>query len=202
MKNPANSLSAYFKGPARQKALDLLKNLRLFASGKNLLLAALFIICLTVNLLFFSYPLEKIQGALKKTVWAKAPKWLNLHGTSTLSLMDAYFLGGEKRIRKTQKGRRIYLEIYDSSENSLSWIDSIQLKGRYNGYFEYSGKHMGQHFNETISLGILDQEGDGQLEIVAPAFDKFFMPHVNLVFYNSLKKKFELRRSLEKPSID
>ncbi len=175
------------------------KTFKPLVSRKNLPLAALAAVFLSANFLLFLYPLETAQKALNT---AKARKWLGLGGISTLAVMDAYLLDGKKRIRKVRRGRRIYLEIYEYSESgSLSLTDRIQLEGRSNGYFEYSGKRMGQNFNETISLAVLDQEGDGQMEIAAPAFDRFFLPRINLVFYNRKKGKYELSRALTAPSI-
>ena len=197
------------KQPFRKRALKeaktagrrFFKGPRLAAFGKNLPFIILFAVCLAAQLLFFLYPLEQLQKTARKAIPAKAQRWLKLRGSSTLSLMNVDLLDGRKRIRKVQKGRRLYIEIYDSSDGRLSLIDRIQLKGRHNGYFEYSGKSMGKNFNKTVSLSVLDQDGDGLKEIVAPAFDRRFMPYVNHIRYNSQKGKFELSPGLEPPAV-
>ena len=58
--------------------------------------------------------------------------------------------------------------------------------GKYEAFFEY-GK-------ETISLGALDYDGNGSLEIIAAGFDEFFRPAIHILEYNKKSKKFEKQK--------
>ena len=57
--------------------------------------------------------------------------------------------------------------------------------GRYEAFFEYG--------EETISLGALDYDGNGSLEIIAASFDEFFRPTVHVMEYNKKSGKFKKR---------
>lgn len=63
-------------------------------------------------------------------------------------------------------------------------INNLTL-GRHEAFFEYG--------EETISLGALDYDGNGSLEIIAASFDEFFRPALHILEYNKRSKKFEKR---------
>ena len=90
------------------------------------------------------------------------------------------------RVLKVKQGEKIYLDFLSKqTDDSYLLINSVELKGSREGYFEY--------WEEIASLFLLDDDGDGWLDVLAPTFDRFFRPHINLVVYNQKTKQFELK---------
>ena len=96
-------------------------------------------------------------------------------------------IGLDIRVLKIKQEDKIYLEFLSKKANNSYWfINSIELKGSREAYFDYWG--------EPSSLLLLDDDGDGLLDVIAPTFDKFFRPYINLAVYNKKTKKFELKK--------
>lgn len=98
------------------------------------------------------------------------------------------------RVLKVKHEDKIYLEFLSKQpDDSYLEINSVELKGNREGSFEYWG--------EMTSLLLLDDNGDGRLDVIAPTFNKFFFPQVNLVVYNKETNKFELKSKVSYPKI-
>ena len=102
--------------------------------------------------------------------------------------------GIDIRVIKLRQGNKIYLEFLSKqADESYSYINSVQLKGNREAYFDYWG--------DMQSLLLLDDDGDGRLDVIAPTFDKFFKPQINLVVYNPETLKFELGSPSDYPQV-
>ena len=77
------------------------------------------------------------------------------------------------------------LEFLSWDSGSYRLINKVRLPGRYDGHFEYE--------DGALSLGLMDENGDGFLEIVAPTFNRFLIPSLNIVVYNKNTNRFELK---------
>lgn len=106
--------------------------------------------------------------------------------TENLKEIVAQMLKNDLKIRAiTQKKRdMIRLKIFKVQSDGRSQLMNDIPIGRYEAFFEYG--------NESISLGVMDYNGDGSLEVIAAAFDKFFKPQVYIMEYNKSTEKFEL----------
>lgn len=162
-------------------------NLKIFSSKTSWLLGLLFLISIVTHYIFIYQPL-------------KGKKWLSLIYTKpiqkTLQRVDGPLIDSDMDIRvlKVKKGNQIYLEFL-SKQPSKSYIkiNSVLLKGHREAYYEYWG--------DMISLAIQDADGDGRLDVIAPTFDKFFRPLINVVSYNPKSQKFELQKKVYSPRV-
>ena len=101
------------------------------------------------------------------------------------------------RVNKVKSIHKIQLEFFSKEDDgSYSLINTVDLKGSREAYFNYGirGKT-----RPPSSLGFYDVNGDGTFDILAPTFNKFFHPYLNVVFYNSKTKKFELKNKVPHP---
>ena len=144
-----------------------------------LFVGVLFLISAYVNFVFLYQP-------------SRGKKWLSkIYKKSirqTLQKVDGPLGGIDMNIRviKLKKRGKIYLEFLSrQADESYSFINSVQLKGSREAYFEY--------WEDMQSLLLLDDDGDGILDVIAPTFDKFLRPQINLVAYNPETLKFELK---------
>ena len=159
--------------------------LKFFSSKKNLLAVSLFIFSLLAHFIFVFH--------------SQKTRWLKIHkkpDKQTLQRAEGPLVAEDQDIRvlKVKHKDKIYLEfLAKQPDNSFMGINSIQLKGSREAFFDYGG--------EMASLIILDEDGDGKLDILAPAFDKFFRPQLNLAFYNQRTKKFELKKTGNYPQV-
>ncbi|MDE0092570.1 MAG: hypothetical protein OXN83_04725, partial [Oligoflexia bacterium] len=106
----------------------------------------------------------------------------------TLSRVEGSLIkiGLDVRVLKVKRNDKIYLEFLSKKADNSYWlINTVELRGNREAYFDYWG--------EPSSLLLLDDDGDGVLDIVAPTFDKFFLPHINWVVYNEETDQFELK---------
>ena len=166
-----------------EKALSALFSLN------GLLLLFLILLAFYMNFLFVVRPLE-IKRALVKIKLDRVLELAYTQSLQTLRTVEGPLIeaGLDLRVLKIKQGDKIFLRfLKKNADNSYWFINAIELKGSREAYFNYRG--------EPFSLSISDDEGDGSLDIIAPAFDKFFWPHINLAFYNKQSKKFELRKT-------
>ncbi|MCY4321601.1 MAG: hypothetical protein OXC37_04265 [Bdellovibrionaceae bacterium] len=99
------------------------------------------------------------------------------------------------RVIKVKKNDKIFLEFLSKqADNSYNFINSVKLKGSREAYFDYLG--------ETSSILLSDYDGDGFIDVMAPTFDKIFLPHFNRVIYNPKTEKFELTIMNSYPEVD
>lgn len=153
---------------------------------KILLFGALFALSLFVHFLFIFEPL-------------KGKKWLyKIYKPplkQSLQVVEGPLIAHQNiRVLKIKRGNQIHLDFLSKQEDhSYLQINSVLLKGHKEAFFEYWG--------ETSSLMLLDDDGDGGMEIIAPTFDKFFRPQINVVTFNKNTKKFELKNSQEIPKV-
>ena len=153
-------------------------------SLKGFLLIFLILLAFFANIVFVTQPL-KIKSLLS-SLYKKSSR-------QTLSRVDGHLAvegplnssGMDIRVLKIKQADKIFLEFLSKRENNSYWlINSIELEGSREAYFDYWG--------EPSSLLLLDENGDGFLEVMAPAFDQFFKPRINLASYNKDTQKFEL----------
>ena len=130
----------------------------------------------------------------------KGKKWLSMIYKKpfqrTLQKVDGPLIENslDVRVLKVKHGNKIYLEFLSKQlDDSYLEINSVELKGNREAYFEYWG--------EMISLLLLDDDGDGRLDVIAPTFDKFFRPQINLVVYNQKTSRFELKLNAKHPQV-
>lgn len=85
---------------------------------------------------------------------------------------------------KYQTIEGIVVEVLSSDESgSRSVIDRIKIPGEYDGFFDFYG--------QASQLAIMDVDEDGQLELVAPTFDKQLIAHLNVFKFNPTSRQFE-----------
>ena len=163
-----------------------------FFSKKFLFISFLFSLSVFVNLIFVFQPL-KGKNWLSK-IYKKPLQ-------TTLQKVDGPLIANEidVRVLKVKLGNKIYLDFLSKqADDSYSVINSVELKGNREAYYIWGKK---AKLSETISLMLLDDDGDGALDVIAPTFDKFFRPHINLVVYNPKTSQFELKDSSDYPKI-
>ena len=157
------------------------KGMSFLFSLKGFSLLFLILLAFYMNFLFVSRPL-KIKTGLDQIYKKRFRQTLS---RAEGSLIEA---GLDLRVLKIKQGDKIFLEFLSKNADNSFWlINSIELKGSREAYFDYRG--------EPSSLLISDDDGDGFLDIIAPTFDKFLWPHINLAVYNKDSKKFELRKT-------
>ena len=155
----------------------------LFFSKEFLFYSVIIITSFFVNWVFVFYPFEGKKWLFK--IYKKPPQ-------ITLQKVEGPFLQSrmEVRVIKVQHKNKIYLEFLSRQPNgSYLFINSVELNGGREAYYIWGkrGKN-----SEISSLFLLDYDGNGSLDVVAPTFDQFFRPHINVLFYNPENNKFEL----------
>ncbi|MCZ0932125.1 MAG: hypothetical protein OXJ52_03120 [Oligoflexia bacterium] len=158
-----------------------------FFSLKGFFLAFLILLSIFINFVFVTQPL-KIKSRVSQ-IYKK-----NLR--QTLSRVEGPLteIGMDIRVLKVKQEDKIYLEFLSKKANNSYWfINSVELKGSREAYFDYHG--------DPSSLLLVDADKDGLLDVVAPTFDKFFWPHRNLVAYNKETKKFGLKKQDSYPRV-
>ncbi len=158
--------------------------LQFLFSRKALFVVSLLILSVFINLVFIFYPLQG-QKWLSK-VYKKSAR-------RTLQVADGPLNNMDMRILKVRHKDEIYLEFLSKQpDDSYVEINSVKLKGNRDGYFEEQG-------GRVTALLLIDENGDGRLDVIAPTFDKFFIPRTNLVVYNERTNRFELKSEFAYP---
>ena len=157
------------------------KRISSFFSIKGFFFIFLVLFSFFSNFVFVTQPL-KIKSRLS-AIYKKSSQ-------KTLSRAEGPLseIGLDIRVLKVKRDHKIYLEFLSKKADNSYWrINSVELEGHREAYFDYWG--------EPSSLLLLDDDGDGFLDVIAPTFNKFFWPHINLVIYNKRTKQFELKQS-------
>ena len=169
------------------------KSLYFFFSKKMLLIISLILFSVFTNFIFVFQPL-------------KGKKWLSKIYKKplqrTLEKMDVPLIENDMTIRilKIKHEGNIYLDFLSKQpDDSYLEINSVKLKGNRNAYFTYGKKRDANA--KVTSLFPLDDDGDGQLDVIAPTFDKSFLPQINLVVYNKNLGIFELKSTFNLPQV-
>lgn len=162
------------------------KNFKLF------FIIGLFLLALIINTTYVFRPLQ-IKNILSKIY--KAPL------KQTLQILEGPLVSQEIDIRvlKVKSKNKIQLEFLSKqADNSFLVINSLEIKGSREAYFSAGirGKTL-----PPSSLLFLDVDGDGALDILAPTFNNFFHPYLNILSYNKKTKKFELKNQAPIPKI-
>ena len=154
---------------------------------KLILIVGFFVPTFFINYLFLFQP-SVLNQKLKKFKNEKPKILRRVQGSILGDKLDIHVI-------KIKHKDKIYLDFLSPQEDgNFHLIDSIVLNGNHDGFFEY--------WDDALSLALLDDNGDGLLEVIAPTFDKFLKPHLNVIFYNKQTKKFQLKSFLEsKPKI-
>ena len=103
-------------------------------------------------------------------------------------------------VTKQKRDNKIYLDFQAKREDqSFKWINSVELKGHREGLFNRWEKGLEKPFSfpEAPSSLIMTSSDYKDIEIIAPTFDSFFIPVLNLVIYNKEKEQFELSSRFE-----
>ena len=172
-------LASVFRPVARQAVGAAHKTARRLFSQRAAFTIGLVLLSFFVNFIFVRHP-GKGKRWLSK-IYQKPRKM-------TLQRVEGPLITNDMTVRviKVRHNDKLYLDFLSlEADGSYRKINSVELKGSREGYFEYWG--------ETASLGIEDTDGDGSLDVLAPAFDRFFLPHLNVVVYNRQTRRFELQ---------
>lgn len=125
-----------------------------------------------------------------QSVFLKNPGYMKQmfkKSSKTIKEISVQLLTNDMKIRAITRREDGFLKlkiskIQDDGEGKE--INNLII-GRYEAFFEYG--------EETISLGTLDYDGNGSLEIIAAGFDEFFRPSIYIMEYNKRSGKFEKR---------
>lgn len=92
--------------------------------------------------------------------------------------------GQKVSIIKVQSSDTLALEIFETGGQGqkLQFVKRIILPEKKDAYFNFRGN--------TSNLVIADVDGDGILEIIAPAFDENLMPRLNVYKFNPENREF------------
>lgn len=157
-----------------------------------LFIGFLLFLSLSINITYIFHPL-----LIKRFV----SKIYKPHLNQTLQKLEGPLISQEiyLRVLKVKFGNKVHLEFLSKQpDNSFLPINSLELKGNREAYFT-AGKR-----GKTLppsSLLLLDVDGDGALDILAPTFNNFFHPYLNVASYNKKTKKFELKERSPRPKI-
>ena len=135
------------------------------------LVLVLFLLSFGVHFVFLKNPVRMKQISQKKTKYLRE--------------IVVQLLKNDLKVRAVTKKENgsIKLEIFEIQPNGKARKMNSLIIGRYEAFFEHRG--------DTITLGALDYNGDGSLEIIATGFDEFFRPKVHILEYNQQTDQFE-----------
>ena len=160
---------------------------RFFFSAENVSFLVIFFL-IGISQYAFIYPEQtRMKNVIKRE-----------YRQSTLQKMQVKMMNasfeGNLRVLKVKRGREIHIEILAEREDgSFTKIQSFKVKGSRDAFYTY--------WDKSNSLIALDLDGQGEIGIFAPSFDKFFRPQGNFIKYNSSLKTFEFEILEEWPEI-
>ena len=145
------------------------KNWPLFLKGGLALF--LFLLSFGIHFIFLTNPVRMKQISRKKT--------------KPLKEIVVQLLKNDLKVRAITKKENgfVKLEIFKIQVDGKARLMNSLIIGRYEAFFEHRG--------DTITLGALDYNGDGSLEIIATGLDEFFRPKVHILEYNKQTDQFE-----------
>ena len=124
-------------------------------------------------------------------------KKLNTPGQKALSVVygDLMNDGSEVKVVKLQASDGIYLEFYARSYNGMNYLINRKKIPRAikDGFFDYRGK--------SVQLAVLDLDGDGRMELIAPTFDKNLIARLNPYEYHASAHTFGVYNPSDSSSI-
>ncbi|MBX7230490.1 MAG: hypothetical protein K1X29_00255 [Bdellovibrionales bacterium] len=100
--------------------------------------------------------------------------------------------GSEFKVLKYATRKGLIIEIqspHQRNDNPYQMVDRVFIPDRHDGYFSLS--------TASTQLAILDINGDGVPEIIAPSFDENLMAHLNPMRLDPITKKIQLIRPEE-----
>lgn len=97
---------------------------------------------------------------------------------------DLFNNGSVTKVLKVRRNSQLFLEIYQSelNQNTAKLFQRILLGRFHDGHLVLKGK--------TANLVLDDVNHDGQLDIVAPTFEKLMVATLNVFTYSSTKQQF------------
>lgn len=83
---------------------------------------------------------------------------------------------------KTDEG--IAIEVFENQKEAATekLVAKLTLEEKRDAFMSFSG--------DATNLGLVDFDGDGTLEIVAPAYDENFVPRLNVFKFDSQNRSF------------
>ncbi len=90
--------------------------------------------------------------------------------------------GEPLKIIKYQTSQGVWLEVFGPSNDGLRpLLDQIHLSDPFDAFFDLMG--------EATRLAILDLDGDGRLEVIAPTLDSRLSAHLNAYRWDDSAKR-------------
>jgi len=105
------------------------------------------------------------------------------HGILSLVNGDLLHDGSSIKVVKLKTAEGIVLEFYNEALNgSRSKINRVIMPDTEDGFFNYHG--------QAIQLAVVDLDGDGKMELIAPTFDEKLFARLNPYHYDTEQKAF------------
>ena len=132
------------------------------------------LLLLVVSLILFFNP--KVQNFFKEISESK--------GRLVLSKLETNKLNDQLKftIIKIKHEQKLYLEIYAHMNHGLELMEKLNLDGEFDAYLLLKDR--------SSNLIISNIDGDANLEIVAPTYDKRMKPILNVFKYDSQMEEF------------
>lgn len=100
---------------------------------------------------------------------------------------DLWGTGESFEVLKFQQGRGLAVEVRQlNSPDVPQLVDRMVIPDRFNSHFDLLGR--------STQLAILDVDGDGELEIIAPSVDDRLNTHLNVLRLSKTLKRLEIVR--------
>jgi len=97
--------------------------------------------------------------------------------------------GAEYKVLKFATGRGLIVEVHSPSQDPgepFVFVDRIFIPDRHDGYFSLN--------TQPTRLAIVDIDGDGRGEILAPSFDEKLVAHLNTLRLDPSTRRLALVR--------
>lgn len=115
--------------------------------------------------------------------------WLLPEKKDLLATVSGALLGDgtEYKVLKFATRRGLIVEVHAQNSGAhqpFVFIDRIFIPDRHDGYFSLN--------TAATQLAMVDMDGDGRLEILAPSFDEKLVAHLNTLRLDPDSKRLEL----------